>query len=460
MIWIVYALGLAALGSACFTVWRRESRNRIILAPFFVFCANEALRVWPAAVYARYNGISEDLYPIMVLMSASFAYVLGYMLARDTIGWRVSTPSSFFEAPMRRPSAGAHLFAIAVCTFLLIRLGNYFYEGVPPVISSLKQFSLEGHDSGVASFAAEERLRLTKGHYFGGEYRAQGMIRAVMRVGWPMLTAVAFLLYVQRRTVGWLLLSALLLGGAFAYIAGEGTRGPFAQAMLVLLVILTLAVRIRIRTIAIFGAALLAVLFSLSVVKKFSSFAAEGSVWSDGSQRLAQRIMIDNGLNTVHVVELVRSGQMEMRYGKIHATDLLNALPFVKVGTPFTYELFLILNPYKEGTTFCSMTHLGKIYGDFGWIGCLLAFFFMGLATAVICRFLFSRSKTLLGVVVTGFICVELGNIGITGPLPLIILAPVLAVTAGCYVICLSVGTMYQSHHGGAKRFDSAPSRI
>ena len=302
---------------------------------------------------------------------------------------------------------------------LLMVLGLWLYQGIPSAVMATTRFFREGYASGVAEFAAEERMNLTKGHLFGGEYRGQGIIRLVMFAGWPLLTSISILQYVQQRDRLWLAVSVLLLLGALVYIGGDGTRGPFLWAMVSIAVSVSLAAHIRVRTCLWLAASLLGMLVVLSLAYKLAGAFTVG----DAAQQLAHRIFIGNGINSIHVIELVRSGQLPLRLGDIHRVDILNALPGGQAEMAFSHELFLILCQEAERTrtTFSSMTYIGKLYGDFGWLGCVAGYLLMGAATALASRRLFQGPKTPLHTATVGGICLQLGHLNFKGPVSLVV---------------------------------------
>ncbi len=442
MILAIYAGAFIALCIACGAVWARESRGRLILTPFLMFCANEIIRVWPAAIYARYTGLSEDLYPTFVILSSTFAFVLGYFIAGDFVGWRRFSPLAFFQRPMFRAAAGAHLVAIGCCATLLVLAAVYFYQGLPPTVTSVTRLMTEGYGSGVAGFAAREREKYTKSHYFGGEYRGQGVIREYTAIGWPLLTGISLLLYLQRRSHLCLMVSLMLLAASLVFIAGDGTRGAVLWGMISLVITFSLVTRMHVRTLLVVGLALLVLLFGLSSVKKYAGYAQQGTLLKSGGMRIAERIFVGNGINTIHVIELVNCGRLELRNGSIHMTEMLNSLPSVRVGRPFAYDLFRILYPYSTGTTYCTMTYLGRLYGDFGWPGAVGGFFLLGLITSLTTRFLFSRRKTVLNTVIIGALLMRLGNLNLNGPFALVASAVVVLSVGMIYSVCFGI-----AHH-------------
>ncbi len=442
---VLYLIAFAFLCWAFLEVYRRELRDRIILTPFVLYCANEVVRVWPAAIYARYNGVSHDLYASLVLISSTLAFLCGYVLFRFSGSTKIRRPVDFWERPMIRGAAAGHLLAIIGCSVLFLAGGFYLYRGIPPGFYGLLQTFTHGISTHIADHVAEQRLLLTKGHHFGAEYRGQGMIRAVQYIGWPLLTSCAFLMYFQRKSVFWLLLALLLLTTCIIYVSGDGTRGPVVWAMLSVLFVLSLETRVRVRNLVAIGSLLLLLAFGLSAVKKFSGAAVRGALVKEGTQRLGERVLVGNGINTIHVIELVRTRQLELRMGDIHRVDFMNALPTIRGGVPFAFELFTLVKPEAKEyeTTLASMTYHGKLYGDFGWAGCLVGSFVIGAVLAVLSQFLLSFRKTILTTSVIGITSMQLGRINLAGFTTLFSYVVILTIVVALYSLCLAFGAVY-----------------
>ena len=71
--------------------------------------------------------------------------------------------------------------------FLLVSAGLLFYGGLPPTITSIRMILFSGALE-AAGLVSDSRYILTKGAYFGGEYRGQGLYMAVSSFGWAMLS--------------------------------------------------------------------------------------------------------------------------------------------------------------------------------------------------------------------------------------------------------------------------------
>jgi hypothetical protein len=149
----------------------------------------------------------------------------------------------------------------------------------------------------------------------------------------------------------------------------------------------------------------------------------------------------------IHVIELVRSGQLPLRLGDIHRVDILNALPGGQAEMAFSHELFLILCQEAERTrtTFSSMTYIGKLYGDFGWLGCVAGYLLMGAATALASRRLFQGPKTPLHTATVGGICLQLGHLNFKGPVSLVVGLFVLLALSQLYNLFYAMAIVQQT---------------
>ncbi|MEX1028191.1 MAG: hypothetical protein WD049_09335 [Candidatus Paceibacterota bacterium] len=434
------AAGLVVL-SVLYWIAGRENHYRIIFTPVLLFCLHEMAFLWPAAVYGVATGVSADLFSTLVIIPMMFAFLGGYILTRETIGWHIASPHEFWTRPMAIPHERARLLAIAATGGLLVAAGVFMYQGQPPAMVGLTQFLKSGYGGGAANLVSENRLDLTKGHHFGGEYRGQGAIRVLQRVGWPYLAATSTIMFVRRRTGTWAAVSLCTYLLGFVFIAGEGTRGPFLWAAISVLVAVSLQLRIKLATCISFVVALVACLVLLSLVQKLSGAASRGELLTAGGQQLIERIFIGNGINSVYVVEFVRTGVMEQRWGGIHWNDITAAVPFVSSETPFTFELFLMQNPdAKIGrTTFSSTTYFGRLYGDFGCFGTLVSYFVMGCFVAWASRVLFSMPKMACSISLIGITVMSVGQLSLNGFVYLFMSMVGLLFVAKFHQVCLAL---------------------
>jgi hypothetical protein len=432
------AFGAAAMtmGPLVYWLWRADCNNRIIFTPFALFCVTELVFLWPATIYARMTGVSKDLYATGVVLSSFVAFLVGYLVVAAPRR-RMRSAAQFWSKPTEGAAGRSHGRAIVGCALALILLGLYLYRGLPPGSVAMFRVMLDGIHPGVADFVADQRLQLTKGHLFGGEYRGQGIIRSIMSAGWPLLTTISLLIYLQRRQTFWMVASAALGVAGFVYIGGDGTRAPVLWALISVLVTLSYEAQIRVRTCLWFTGMLLGLFVALSLSQKLAGASDRGALVSEGSAQLVDRLFVGNGINSIHVIEFVRSGDLALRYGDIHTTDLLASLPGVSDHEPFAHELFRLQNPSAKParTTFSSMTYLGRLYGDFGWAGCVVGYVLMGSLIGWASRALLSQRKTVFRTALAGLITMKLGQINLLG-------ATVVAVSL---LVVSAVGVMYMA---------------
>lgn len=412
----IIAIGSVVLGLCLLRSVQAENGNHLIISPFLIFCACETLMAWPAVVLARLQGISTDSHAAMIVVFSTVACALGYCGVRSIIRW-AGSPFRFRVRPMEMCDDRGHAIAAVACAMLFVSAGLYLYQGMPPAITGLQQSLSSPSESGVAEMVKAKRLDLTKGHYFGGTYRGQGVVRAIMRIGWPYLTAVALVMFLRRRRFFWGFTFAALLAATAVFVAGDGTRGAFLWGVVGLLVTASYQAKLRFRTCVAFAVVLLGAYVALSLPQKLFRAAERGALWTEGAQQLIDRVFVGNGIHTIQSIEFVRSGDIELRLGAIHANDMAAALPFVNSGTPFVYELFLLENPDASvrQTTFANTTYLGIVYAEFGWVGCLGSYFALGAIIAWATWATFSLKKTTTNIACAGMIALYVGQVSLSG---------------------------------------------
>jgi oligosaccharide repeat unit polymerase len=434
---ILFAIAAAALAWLVWTVWQSEHSRAINFSPFVLFCLHELVFVWPPAMYARATGMSPNLYASCVVLSATFAFVGAYVFMRHLHNWR-GKPREFHARRLKDDRAG-HLGAVLIIAAVLSGLGVYLFQGLPPAILGLVELAKHGISLDIADFVGEARFQLTKGHYFGEEYRGQGPIRLLMAAGWPLLTAIALVLYRTRGRRRYLVAFGCLVLMCLTFIGGDGTRGPFLWAMIAVFVTSSFVLQIRARTCIAFTAVLFAMLLGLSLTKKLAGHSEHTSFVSASGQHMVERVFLGNGLQSVDVIELVQDDAIGLRYGEILMTDLLNSLPLVEGGQPFALELYFIQNPFAKSTktTFSSMTFLGKLFGDFGWPGCVVGYALLGGLVALVSQHLFQQPKSIVTTAITGLVCFALGQINFHGPINCAWAISVMLFVSFCYTLAV-----------------------
>ena len=87
-----------------------------------------------------------------------------------------------------------------------------------------------------AGLVSDSRYILTKGAYFGGEYRGQGLYMAVSSFGWAMLSVWQLYLTLKTPILREKLILLVIVIASWVFIAGTGTRGPFLNYIITLII--------------------------------------------------------------------------------------------------------------------------------------------------------------------------------------------------------------------------------
>jgi hypothetical protein len=104
--------------------------------------------------------------------------------------------------------------------------------------------------------------------------------------------------------------------------------------------------------------------------------------------RIADRVFMGNGVNTVDIILLRDEGSLPAANGGILLEQAKAALPGVEAGeVPFSNRLARIQGA-RSATTFSSPTNLGLVYADWGWLGVYSTYFALGLGLALLERLL------------------------------------------------------------------------
>lgn len=380
----IFVFSVCACAIAVAHLLQRSSQPKVvgtvIFTPTGLVLLHELFFSWPPAFADWLEGVRNYQWMFVILLSALLALASGYLTTCKFTGNLARLLESFYHKKVVDRYAGSRTVAIATMFLALTICGLLLYRGVPPAITNFKKVMLGGYANGANEAMAEQRLALTKGHHFGGAYRGQGVFRWINRVGWTFIAAVSIVRYRTKKSGPNLAVAIAALFGSFIFIAGDGTRGPLLWSLVTIMVVLSLHLRITKTHLLKFAGILLTILVLISLTQKLSGVIARGGDSQAIAEKLSERIFLGNGSNTNDVVRFIDDGYMEKRCGEIHANDFAAALPFVSSDTPFTYEVFLLQNPFlvNHRTTFASMTYLGRLYAEGGLYGVLFGYFLMG----------------------------------------------------------------------------------
>lgn len=376
------------LSSICFILflmaWRIESNYSLILTPFLLIMVFELSRVFPGFIYAVFVGISNDSYATLIYFTGFTSLLCGFICSIGYLRQRTTTPEIFHKKPITIKSESEIFVAIICGSSLLVLAGVYMYQGFPAVTNALLGLLIGDDASEIASQVSASRLEITKGHYFGGVYRGYGIISTLIRQGWPLLVSMALIVYWKTKKIKWLCLAFILFILSFIFIAGDGTRGPFVNSLIIYIILFSFIKKIRLRFIFLTLIALISIpiLLSLYSAKMHSLIGQENFVVA-AVANILDRILIGNSINDVYAIEFVNDGTIKLRLGMLHFRDFLAVFPGVAGDLPFSNELAMLINPTGSATTFASGTYITKAYVDFGIIGVGVIFLFIGILVGI-----------------------------------------------------------------------------
>lgn len=399
MTFLVKFLAAVIVISIFLAVWSIESKRRIILTPFMLLMYFELVRILPAFFLADNYGVSGDLVPLMIALLAFISLALGFVcvyFSRSTSPNRVLQLSQSREPIIRIKKKES--LAVLILALLLIGLGLYFYQGLPVTVYSVYGV-FTGDAADLARNVSGKRFELTKGAYFGEEYRGQGLIRTVQRIGWALICCYTLMIALQRKKIKSILIFISVLFLTWIFVAGPGERAPFLAVLIIVVAALSFrkALSFKFVFFAIFGIILLAIFLSVYSGKMYFLFAKENSLVSfmtKGISKISDRIFIANAMNDVRLIELVNSGEWNPEWGKYHIRDVITSLPGVQYGMPLSHKLHLYIKSGSGKSTFASGTYLSNVYADFSWYGVFPLFFLAGVFVGLIQFLIFNVKLT------------------------------------------------------------------
>ena len=403
-----------------FCLWRMDSKGTLVITPFLLFSTLEIVALWPPTIYAYYSGIAHDAYPMVIAGLGFMCFLVGFCLLRWISPIAGSSPARYLIMPVQLSMPSRHyLWGIVVTSTLLLIMALYLYQGIPPYAKYLLGFS-PGETS---EYVRESRIIFTKSHYFGGSYRGQGLIRLFMMVGWPFLSVISMIIYSRTKRKGWLINGIILITLSVLFISGDGTRARLLYAMIFFFIVISMNWRLRIRHLFIGLCVLTGMLLFMSFTTGKMVYGENGinpgsvanALFYEENSPL-QRISFkkSNGINSVHVIELVESGDLDYRYGAVHLQKMILALPGTYGGLPFSRELSEMLKK-KSSTSFTSTTYLATLYVDFGLTGVMVGYLLMGLLIGFSERIFYRSVKTLLRFCLVSFAGFYLGLMSLNG---------------------------------------------
>ena len=442
MIYQGIALLLICLLFFCY-LWIADSRGTWVITPFLLFAALEIITIWLATIYAYYTGLSRDAYPILVAGLGFASFLMGFVLFRWLRLGQARSPKAFLALPLEVPrSQTKYLIGITLTAIVLLGMGVYLYKDIPPFIKYLLGWA----PAETTDFVSESRRLFTKSQWFGGEYRGQGFIRSFMGVGWPFLLSVSIAIYWKTKKKVWTLVSLILFLLSFVFIAGDGTRGPFLFAMISVLIVISMIQQLKIRHLILVVVSFFVITIGISLASGKVIIGVKERNITYSINKVLRRVALGNGINSVYMIEYVRSGILDYGYGEVHRRKVVACLPGVQSEeVPFSYELG-ILRDAKGKTTYASATYLGVIYADFGLVGVMVVYMMLGCVLGLIQQILYSGQKTPLQLALAASAAFYLGKMSINGFVGFISSYVVVLAVCLMFIIGASLASIFVAH--------------
>ncbi len=421
---------------------RRLMRERIMAIPILALLLMELITIWPATIVSYGSGISHDAYLLALVLGTNLALFAGYLLGAPLFRIRPGLAYAFHARPVEPPPPGA-LTAIWVVSFALsFAAALYTANGIPPLWSSL----LGGPTEILADMVREQRLESTKTHYFGGEYRGQGVIKTLMMVVPVFMVAAAAVGHAVRPSRGRLFFLLGTIGLALLLAMSIGSRGPMVNVLLATVAMGAFLWRLRasqiIGALAVFVAAVLFV--SISMPRYHASFAESGlGFLPDGIVSIVERVSLVNTSNTVLAVEAGRMGMVERDFAEEHVDKIVRLLPNAAGELPLSSELTALRRGNVRTTAFATPTWLASTFLDFGFIGSMVCYLLLGLLVAFGESWIFTWRKTVVGVAVASVLTLVVAMAIVSSPLTLI---PFGVILAGYAVVCHMIVNVFRAN--------------
>ncbi len=144
-------------------VWRRTSGGALFLTPFIVFSIFDVCWTWPATLYAQYVGYASCIPAVFVgLGFLSFVITYSFFHSRFRLSGQ-----GLYEYSQRKcnqsASWTANFITMVMFGSMLVGMGLYLYQGLPPIVETLKSLRIgDEHSSAVVSLT-KSRESITKG---------------------------------------------------------------------------------------------------------------------------------------------------------------------------------------------------------------------------------------------------------------------------------------------------------
>ena len=363
-------------------LYKRKYKSKIILLPGFMLGYVLCVRVLPTLMFPD-SELKDFMIPFITLILVS-SLLLGYII-HDLI------KAGSNKVKLTQPVFMERNLGFWLLLSILITFGIWFFQGLPPTLTAIKDLLIRGALES-AGLVSDSRFSLTKGAYFGGEYRAQGLYSAVSFFGWSVLSIFQLNNLSRNPATKEIVFFIAIFFFSWMFIAGIGDRAPFLNYVIILFIAFSLikAFSLRYFFLIPFFFIGLALILSLYSNKGAWIFSDSGNNILALIEKIFLRIFRGNAVADIYVIELIESGRWSLSYGYYFMRDMITSIPGISYGKPLAYELYMELNSNSQNTTFLTGTYLSKVYTDFYLLGVALVYFVIGFFTAFLERFMVS----------------------------------------------------------------------
>lgn len=451
--------GFGVLMVAFAVVWAFETRLKLVMTPLVVIAVYFAIRIVPAMIYAGTESGLGNALPFVIALCAGLAFAIGYGI----VNFVISDGEPIAMPRLRALAAPDSVILLTIIGLMLLisALGFYLFRGVPSGTVAVISLVLGDDFGSVAAMMADSRAAITKGHYFGGADRGQGLIRELIAYAWPFAVLISAYCYSLTRKRMYLVLVVIGFFASFVFIAGDGTRAPFLNTIIIYAIGASLLRPLRIRHAVVVVGAVIGLAIAISAYsQKGHGFVEAESPVAAALESIGTRILLGNAINDARAIDLIDRDIVAHRNGALHLRDFQASIPGVAAARPFSYELYQLVMQGR-GTTYLTGTYLTKPYVDFGIVGVVVAYLVIGFAACAAFRLLLrlpSNPVTLaiISVAVHALAQMVLGRGVITLGPSAIVLALCLALFSLAWIASWSMVTAFRgTAHAGRIELES-----
>lgn len=403
--------------------WKADSRYRIVFTPFVVYMLTDIVFSWNIWLLATETDVAVSGYAILVSLAATCSFCMGFLFCSKLVRDLCRFPRSchqldhYLGTPLRAGRNGFVYEVVVVAVAIIgIALGTIYYNGFPPTVRAMAKMVIAQEISEeVQQIVTKGRRELTKGHFFGGEYRGQGVAKSFMVTAWEYALAIAMIMVVVNRHIRWRMMAIVLFVGTFYYVAGTGERSKFVWALLTGLIALSFVVKVKVRSLLLVAVIAVNFLLLMTVLlHRYEAPQADKGLLVRVADSIVRRVVTGNKINNVRILNWLDDGTLRHTYGNSHLTDLLNVIPGVQV-LPLAHRIGEMVDPGK--TTYYSGTYLGTVYIDFGPAGVLLIYFVLGIVVKMVFYFILKLPKKIENISFQSLVILHLGKMSMVSGL-------------------------------------------